>query len=58
MAKTEQKTYIITYKNGKTLETKAYDISKEENGWTIWNGLKGGVTFLSDEHIEMIEVKR
>lgn len=52
------KDYIIYYKSGNTLAIKAHDISKEDNGWTIWNGLASGLTFLSDEYIKDIKEVR
>ena len=52
-----KKEYRITYNNGNSPQIiKAYDVSKEENGYMVWNGLDGGVTFLKGAYIEKVEL--
>lgn len=52
-----KKEYRITYNNGNPPQIiRARDISKEENGYMLWNGLDGGVTFLKGTYIEKVEL--
>ena len=50
------KKFMIYYKNGNPpCPITVGDVSKEENGWIIWNGLAAGLTFLSNKYIDRIE---
>lgn len=52
-----KKEYRVSYTNGnQPLVIRAYDVSKEENGYLLWNGLDGGVTFLNGKYIEKVEL--
>lgn len=49
--------YRITYNNGNPeVIFKSHEVTKENNGYIIWNGLNAGITFLNGKFIDKIEI--